>query len=83
MTVYNNDVIKDAAEGAAKGAVEGGLNWTAEAIKKFVSKFREKKLAFIQDEKTIKIVKEQYHSGELAIYREYVNDKEMLVLRQM
>lgn len=38
---------------------------------------------FIQDEKTIKTVKEQYRSGELSFYREYISDKDILFLVQM
>ncbi|MBI2142142.1 hypothetical protein HYU15_01475 [Candidatus Woesearchaeota archaeon] len=77
------DPIKAASEGIAKGAVEGLLSWGENRIKSLASKFRDKKLAFIQDEKTIKRVKEQYGSGELSIYKEYVNDKELLFLLQM
>jgi len=73
----------DPVESAAKGATEGFLNWGEDLIKKFVSKFKEKELAFIQDEKTIKRVKEQYRSGELAFYKEYIEDKEMLFLLKM
>ncbi len=77
------DPVNDALKEAAKGAVEGALNWGADFIKKLASKFRDKKLGFIQDEKTIKRVKEQYNSGELAIYKEYVKNKELLFLLQM
>lgn len=73
----------DPIESASKGATEGFLYWETDVIKKLVSKFRDKKLAFIQDEKTIQRVKEQYKSGELSIYKEYVKDKETLFLLQM
>ena len=73
----------DALSNATKGATEGFLNWSSNVIKDFVSKLRDKRLAFIQDEKTIKLVKEQYNSGELAIYKAYIEDKEMLFLIKM
>ncbi|MBU0959322.1 MAG: hypothetical protein KKB31_05245 [Nanoarchaeota archaeon] len=73
----------DPVESAAKGATEGFLNWGTDLIKKFASKFKDKELAFIQDEKTIKRVKDQYRSGELAFYKEYINDMEMLFLLKM
>ena len=73
----------DPIESATKGATEGALNWGSDFIKKLALKFKNRKLAFIQDEKTIDIVKEQYHSGELAIYKEYVEDVEMLFLLKM
>src|SRR3989344_4719544 len=82
MTDFNG-TLKDVAEGATKGFVEGALNWTSKFIKELALKFRDNKLAFIQDEKTINIVKEQYRSGELAIYKEYIQDKEMLFLIKM
>ena len=65
------------------GAIKGFLNWSIEQIKSYIQKLKDKKLAFIQDEKTIKRVKELYASGELAIYKEYVKDKEILFLLQI
>ena len=73
----------DPIESASKGATEGFLNWGKDLIKKLASKFKDRKLAFIQDENTIKRVKEQYKSGELAIYKEYIANKEILFLLQM
>lgn len=73
----------DPIESASRGAVEGMLNWSSDFIKNIASKFKNRKLAFIQDVKTIEIVKEQYHSGELAIYKEYIEDKEILFLLKM
>ena len=73
----------DPIESASKGVMEGFLNWGEDLIKKLASKFRDKRLAFIQDEKTIKLVKEQYNSGELSFYKEYIEDKEMLFLLKM
>lgn len=73
----------DPIESASKGAIEGVLKWGEEFIKKLASKFKNRKLAFIQDEKTIQRVKEQYNSGELSFYKEYIEDKEMLFLLKM
>lgn len=73
------DIISD----AAKGATEGFLNWSSSTIKELVAKLKHGNLGFIQDEKTISIVKEQYNSGELAIYKEYIDNKEMLFLIKM
>ena len=74
-----SDVIDD----AAAGAIKGFLNWSVEQIKSYIQKLKDKNLAFIQDEKTIKRVKELYTSGELAIYKEYIEDKEILFLLQI
>ena len=73
----------DPIESASKGVAQGFLIWGEDFIKRVASKFKDKQLAFIQDEETIKRVKEQYKSGELAIYKEYIQDKEILLLLQM
>lgn len=73
----------DPIESASKGATQGLLKWGEDFIKKLASKFKDKKLAFIQDEKTIKRVKEQYRSGELSFYKVYIEDKEMLFILKM
>ena len=75
----SSDALKDVAEGVTKGV----LTWSLEQIKSLAHGFKDKKLFFIQDEKTIKRVKEQYRSGELSIYKEYIEDKEILFLLQM
>jgi len=71
------------SEEAFAGAVKGTIDWTVDAIKRFVIKLKDKKLAFIQDEETINLVKEQYHSSELSFYKEYVSDKEVLFIVNM
>lgn len=73
----------DPIKSAAEGVTEGTLNWGSEFIKNLALKFKNRKLAFIQDRKTIDLVKEQYHSGELSIYKEYVQDKDMLFFLKM
>jgi len=73
----------DPLESAAKGATEGFLKWGEEFVKKLASKFKDKKLAFIQDEETICRVKEQYRSGELSFYKYYIEDKDILLLLKM
>ncbi|MBU0628645.1 MAG: hypothetical protein KKC75_05615 [Nanoarchaeota archaeon] len=73
----------DPIEKVAKGAAEGLLDWGTDFIKKLATKFRDRKLGFIQDQKTIERVKEQYRSDELAFYKEYIKDKEILFLLKM
>lgn len=70
----------DPVERAASGAVKGALDWTADSIKNLVKKLRDGNLAFIQDEETIEIVKEQYNSGELNFFKIYIENKDMLFL---
>lgn len=70
----------DPVEDAAAGTVKGFLDWTVDQIKSLAEKFRNREIAFIQDEETIRIVKEQYNSGELNFYKTYIEDKELLFL---
>jgi len=66
--------IPDVVEGVTKGV----LDWTAEKISDFVTKLKNKKLAFIQEPKTIEVVREQYNSGEAKFYQNYIKDKQLL-----
>lgn len=66
----------DPIESATSGLVKGTLDWSIEFIKNLATRFKDKKLAFIQDEDTITLVKEQYNSGELSIYKNYIEDKD-------
>lgn len=74
--MFSDNPISDIAEGTTKGI----LDWSSEKIKIFIQKFKDKKLAFIQDNETIQIVKEQFNSGELNFYKNYIEDKEILFL---
>lgn len=71
--------ISDAAEGATKGVLE----WSADKISQLVQKLKDKKLAFIEEKKTIDVVKEQYNSAESHFYKKYIKDKELLFLVRM
>jgi FixJ family two-component response regulator len=68
------------SEDIIAGATKGALDWSVEFIKSLVEKFKDRKIAFIEDEETIKIVKEQYNSGELNFYKAYIQDKELLFI---
>ncbi len=70
-------------ESVAKGATKGILEWTAENIVKFANKLKDKELAFIRDEKTIRLVEKQYNSGELKFYKTHIKDRELLFLIKM
>lgn len=67
-------------ENFAKGTVKGVLEFSKEQLVLFVKKFRDKKLAFIGEEKTIETAKEQYKSGESKFYHNYIENKELLFL---
>ena len=61
---FNSDII----EATTKGVLE----WSADRISNLVKSFKERKLAFIKEPKTIEIVREQYNSGESKFYQIYI-----------
>jgi hypothetical protein len=75
----SDNPVSDIAEGVTKGA----LDWTVDKIVSLARGFKDRKLAFIRDEETIKIVKEQYNSGELSIYKNYIEDNELLFILKL
>jgi hypothetical protein len=68
----SSEIIKD--------AIKASLEFSQEQIVVFVKKFRDRKLAFIEDEKTIELAKEQYNSGESKFYHNYIHNKKLLFL---
>jgi hypothetical protein len=73
----------DPLEDIAKGATKGALEWTADFIKQIAKNFQENKLKFIRDKENIEIAKDQYDSGELQIYKAYIEDKNKLMILRM
>lgn len=70
-------------EDLAKGATKGALEWTADFIKQLAKNFQENKLKFIKDKENIEIAKDQYNSGELQVYKAYIEDKRKLMIIRM
>jgi hypothetical protein len=66
-----------------EGVTKGTLEWSAEKIDSLIKKFKERKIAFIKDEETINIVKEEFSSGEAKFYEKYIPDKNLLFLAKM
>mgnify|MGYP001568125875 FL=1 len=79
----SDDSIDNSFESLAKGATKGALEWTSEKISDLVKRFRERNLAFIKEQKTIDIVREQYSSGEGKFYQRYIKDKDVLFIIRM
>lgn len=71
---YEEDLTASIAKGATEGLVDSALK----RVNSLYEKFRDRKLAFIQDKGTIERVKEQLKSSEHAFYQSYVVDKELL-----
>ncbi len=79
----SSEPIKDLGEGIGKGAVKGALEWGEDFIKNLAKKFKEKGINFIEDKNTLEIAREQYNSGELQIYKHYIDDKNKLMILRM
>ncbi|MBI2666049.1 hypothetical protein HYX13_00395 [Candidatus Woesearchaeota archaeon] len=75
----SDNLVSDIAEGTTKGFLE----WSTERITSLAKKIKEHKLAFIEEKKTIEIVKQQYNCGEIKFYERYIQDKELLLLVRM
>lgn len=75
----SSNSISDITEGITKGVLE----FSKGQISSFIKKFRERKLAFIEDQKTIDIVREQYNSGESKFYKIYIKDKSILFMTRL
>ncbi|MBU2053067.1 MAG: hypothetical protein KJ721_02375 [Nanoarchaeota archaeon] len=72
--------VKDFAEGLGKGATEGLLNYGEEKLKELIGLFKDRKLRFIGDKRTIENARETKKSGEWAFYKDYIKDKELLFI---
>ena len=77
----------DPMESAAKGAVEGVLDWSTEKLpeklKQLVQKFRDRKIAFVNNPEIIALAKEQRQTSEWALFNSYVQDDRLHILFQM
>jgi len=73
----------DPIERAAKGAAEGFLVWSEDKIKKFARQFKDRKIAFVQNPKTIETAKEQKKTSEYDFFENYVADGDLRILFQM
>ncbi|MEK6793044.1 MAG: hypothetical protein AABX95_04455 [Nanoarchaeota archaeon] len=74
---------EDLLESVAKGATKGVLQWGENFIRSLADRFKKKEISFINDKKTLDVVREQYNSGELQIYKNYINDKTKLMILRM
>ena len=70
-------------ENAAKGATKGVLEYSEEKIKSLVRRFLDGDLAFIEDEKTIQIVRSQRKKPEWKLYRNYIIDPDLRMQIEM
>lgn len=64
---------KEQAEGTTKAVLE----FSKKEILNLVKKFKNRKLLFIKDEKSIKKVKETKNNSEFKIFKNYVKDSKL------
>jgi len=74
---------EDPLESVSKGATEGVLEWTKEEIKQLARRFRDRKIAFVQNPETIEVAKEQRLTSEWDLFQKYVDDGRLHILFQM
>ncbi|MAG78581.1 hypothetical protein CL616_04425 [archaeon] len=74
---------EDPISSAAEGATQGFLNWGKEEIKNWITKFKNRDLAFVNDNETIELVKEQRETGEWDLFKQYIKNKDYRILFQM
>jgi hypothetical protein len=75
MKMSFDEPISDVTEGVIKASIKLGI----EGIRKLVEKFRDRKIAFVQDKKTIEKVKEDLNSNELKFYKSYIKDETLII----
>ena len=74
---------EDPLASVSKGITEGTLSWTESKIKEFIIKFRNRDIAFVEDIKTIEIIKKQRKTSEWNLFKENIKDKALRILFQM
>ena len=63
----------------SKGAAEGTLSWTADQIKGLVQKFLNRDIAFVEDFRTIEVIKKQRKTSEWNLFKENVQDSDLRI----
>ncbi|MCL6089165.1 MAG: hypothetical protein M1530_03310 [Candidatus Marsarchaeota archaeon] len=73
----------DPIASAAKGVTKGALEHFEEKIDDMLRKFRQGELAFIEDERTIEIVRSQRNKPSWKLFRKYVQDPDLRLQIEM
>lgn len=75
--------IGDPVAGAARGVTRAAIDYTEEKLKAWIAKFRNKELAFVEDQDSINIAKELRTRPEYEFFSTYIEDRSQRVLFQM
>ena len=70
----------DPIESASKGATKAVLDYSEEKIKDWIVKFKNRKLAFIEDRETINETIEHRKTGEWSLFKHYVESANYHIL---
>jgi len=76
-------MVSDTLEDIAKGATKGLLEYTEDKIKQLAQRFKDGKIAFIQNPEIIEAAKEQKKTSEYNFFQKYVTDESLRILFQM
>ncbi len=74
---------EEIAAGITKGTIKAAWEISKDEIHKLVEKFKQGKLAFIEDTKTIEEIKIQRQKPQYKLYKKYINDPELLLQIEM
>lgn len=76
MVTFSSDTTKDISEGVTRGIIKEARD----GISELISKWLNQEIAFVQNSKTIELIKEQRRSGEIAQYKVFIKDPNILNL---
>lgn len=68
---YSDNPLEDIISATTKGATKGFLEWSDSKISNLIKAFKNKKLAFIEDNEFINRIKQQRKKGEWAFFKTY------------
>jgi hypothetical protein len=74
---------KDPLASVAEGATKGFLEYTEDKAKEFITKFLNRKLAFVQDVETINTVKDAKRASEYKYFQQYISNSDYRILFQL
>lgn len=74
---------KDPLASVSEGVTKGVLDFSAEKINEWITKFRNKELAFVEDPEVINLAKKQRTLSEWNFFKEHTENPDFRILFQM
>lgn len=78
--IFDNGTPPDPIESATKGVIKASVEISAEKLNELVKKFKNKKIAFVEDSDTIKRIQRQKEKGEWKIFKDFIKDNDLRIL---